>query len=162
MMTLKKAVLNDEGADLTYSVVHNVGALPTTVDFDLLAKLSENWGNQAVTLSMTIGPLTVADLDEGRLKLVTWCERMAAALRYCERKPNALLPHYVKADFELSKLPSWLQREFHRVADEYKAVPYDERSAITKQLVEEKHPLVLIPGAIDAARHPADAVDDDE
>lgn len=162
MMTLTKADIRPDGTELTFNVKHNVGALPTTVDFDLVVKLGDNWGKQDVTLSMNIGPLTAADLDEGRLKMATWCERMAAALRYCERKPNVLLPDYGRAAFELSKHPSWLQREFHRLTEEYKAVPYEDRSAITKLLVEEKHPLVLIPDAIDAARRLADATDDDE
>lgn len=157
MLKTRQVEISEDATKLQYEVCHNVGALSTSLTVDL-AVTAYTYKPVAAVLTMEI---TQPTLETVRLKLADWCDRTAAALRYAERQEDTLLPDYGRQAFDLKALPKWLQAEFRRVVRQYQKVSYDERKTITDALVQDRHPLVLIPGAIDAARAPADRADDD-
>lgn len=155
MLKLKELqlILADEprpGLALQFEVTHNVGALRTTLSCDLTVNIAPHSGK--VQASLALDDLEADTLDEARIKMAVWCDRMAAALRDVNRISGEV-PQYERRTFELATLPGWLQREYHVLAERFKACassePGDDVTTLRNELIEQGHPLIYVRGAFD-------------
>lgn len=155
MIELTGLVLKDSGQAkpglaLTFSVSHNVGALPTTLECNLDMVVAPGTGK--VKASLLLEDLEADSVEAAREKMALWCDRMAAALRGVERMPFEV-PLYERKEFNEESLAPWLKREFAVLSERFKqtldpSCP-DERGDVVQELIEQRHPLIFIRGALD-------------
>ncbi|HDR9105426.1 hypothetical protein [Paraburkholderia sp. A3RO-2L] len=151
-LELVDAKIAERRATLKYTVGHNVGRLPTTLEQDL--DLTVDLGTGAVTGALHITDLTADSLDGAREKLAVWCERLAYALRAVQRK-NHDLPIFERKPVVLEELPLWLQREYRILVTMYKEAQNEEdRENIRAYL--KGHPMNYVSDLVELAQAEAD------
>lgn len=150
MLNLLDMKLVNETATLRYEVIHNVAALRTNLEFPL--ELNVNTRTGKVAGSLTLDELEAPTLNLAISKMATWCERMGAALRAVRRQPDCEFPLFERTRFELETAPAWQQVLYADVLENLRSRPDDEISGYYNELSAANHPLVLISGALDAAR----------
>lgn len=145
MLNLKRMELTPKGIEVTYTVLHNVGHLPTTLDQDLELVINPDTG--AVSGRMVMDNLQADSLDAAREKMAEWCDRMAAALRQPMRQ-RCMVPVFERLPFDKGALPPRQRHQFDALVEELVAMgSWEAMNERLKALAEEKHPLVLVKDA---------------
>lgn len=147
MLELTRLALSERGeANLAYTVRHNVGRLRTTLEQTLELAVDSRTGK--VTGALHLTELEADSIEAARERMAVWCDRMAAALRGAERRQGDL-PLYDRRSFVLSEQPRWLQDAFNHLLERKLAATTEEDEAAIEAWLDG-HPMVLIPGMLDA------------
>ncbi|MBU9200156.1 hypothetical protein KTD31_01895 [Burkholderia multivorans] len=147
-LELVDAKFADHKATLKYTVGHNVGRLPTTLEQDLDLTLDVATGK--VTGALHLTDLTADSLDAAREKMAVWCERMAYALRAVQRK-NHDLPIFERKSVVLEELPLWLQREYRILVSMYEEAQTDEDQENIRAYLKD-HPINYVSDLVESAQ----------
>lgn len=150
MLKFKRMATTDQGIALSYTVWHNVGLLPTTLDQPLDLVLDPQTGK--LTGQLVLESLTADDIDQAREKLAEWCDRMAAALRQPMRKVSADLPIFERVPFEREQLSGYLLERYDALVAEWSTFASEaDIQAGVRAFAASKHPLVYVADAVTRA-----------
>lgn len=153
MLKLKHVALTETGLASTYEVVHNVGLLPTTLTQDIELVVNPETGK--VTGRMAIEDLSADSLEDAIEKMAEWCDRLAAGLRQ-PRKVVCATPVFARVPFDPDRLQACHREMYDALVARLKTCnSLGEIREHTRELVESKHPLIYVSGAIDRAEHEA-------
>jgi len=140
---------------LSYNVRHNVGRLRTTLEQVMQLQVDPRTG-KVIAGAMHIMDLSGDNVDDARLKMAVWCERLAAALRGTERKVGEL-PLFEGRRFKLEEQPLWLQQEYNRLVQLHVSAQTDDDHEAIK-LWLRGHPMNLISDMVESAECEADRI----
>ena len=155
MLELIDMQMNEGQVSLVYNVRHNVGRLRTTLEQVLQLQVNPRTG-KVTTAAMHVTDLAADSVDDARLLMAVWCERLAAALRGASRKEGEL-PLFETRAFNLDNQPLWLQQEYMRLVQQHVSAKTEEdRETIREWL--RGHPMNLVSDMVETAECEAENI----
>lgn len=164
MIEIKSINHTKESTNIVYEVSHTTGLLTTTLTQDFAVSIRKGLSEGSVSASMNIANLSANSVDEARLKMAEWLERMAVAMRepmetqvvvplFKRTADFCLRPHeQIEFDRILGTIISEVEAEKEKNSLGEDDVYHHANDIIKekiRELVDAKNPVVLIPGFSD-------------